>query len=307
MKNKIWITGNGMVGKALVKNLSKDKKYEILTTTKKKLDQTNQKITDNWIKKNKPDVIVITSALVGGIQLNSKIPATFLYENSLINLNIINSAHKYNCKKIIFLGASCMYPKKSKQPFKEEAIFEGKIEETNEGYGISKLVGLKMLEMLNYQYNKSHLTIIPAASYGPNDCYDESKNHVIPAMIDKIHRAKVRKQKNIKFWGTGNIKREFLYVDDMANGIIHILKNYKDTSPINLGSGNEITIKNLSQTIKKIIGYDGKIVFDVSKPDGIKRKILDNSKIKKLNWKPSFTLEEGIELTYKDYLRKYSN
>tara|TARA_Y100000992_G_scaffold295549_1_gene256602 strand:+ start:335 stop:1258 length:924 start_codon:yes stop_codon:yes gene_type:complete len=307
MKDKIWITGDGMVGKALVKTLSNEKKYEVIVTNRKNFDQTSQKKTDEWIKKNKPDIVIMTSALVGGIQLNSKIPATFLYENSIINLNIINSAHKYNCKKIVFLGASCMYPKNSKQPFKEEAIFEGKIEETNEGYGIAKLVGLKMIEMLNYQYNKSNLTIIPAASYGPNDCYDESKNHVIPALIQKIHEAKIKNLKNVKLWGTGKAKREFLYVDDMANGILHILKNYKDLSPINLGTGNEITIKQLAEIIKKIIGYDGKIIFDTSRPDGIKRKILDNSKIKELKWEPRFTLEEGVKLTYQDYLQKCSN
>jgi len=306
-KNKIWITGNGMVGKALNRALSKDNKQEVITTTRKRLDQTNQKVTDNWIKKNKPDTIIITSALVGGIQLNSKIPATFLYENSLINLNIINSAHVHGCKKIIFLGASCMYPKKSKQPFKEKTIFEGKIEETNEGYGISKLIGLKMIEMLNQQYNKKYLTIIPAASYGPGDCYDESKNHVIPALIKKIHNAKIRGLKYVKLWGTGKAKREFIYVDDMASGIIHILKNYKDISPINLGTGNEISIKNLAETIKKIIGYNGEIIFDSSKPDGIKRKILDNSKIKKLNWSPKHSLEDGIFLTYKDFLKKFTN
>ena len=303
-KNKIWITGKGMVGKALIKTLSKDDKYEVISTSRKKLDQTNQKITDNWIKKNKPDTIIITSALVGGIQLNSRIPATFLYENSLINLNIINSAHIHGCKKIVFLGASCMYPKKSKQPFKEETIFEGKVEETNEGYGISKLIGLKMIEMINQQYNKSHITIIPAASFGPNDCYDESKNHVIPALIKKIHNAKVKGLKNIKLWGTGKAKREFLYVDDMASGIIHILKNYKEISPINLGTADEISIKNLAETIKKIIGYNGKIIFDSSKPEGIKRKILDNTKIKKLNWSPKYSLEDGILLTYKDFLKK---
>ncbi len=303
-KNNIWITGNGMVGKALIKSLANKVKYNVIVTSRNRLDQTNQKKTDNWVKKNKPEIIIITSALVGGIQLNSKIPATFLYQNSLINLNIINSAHKYNCKKIIFLGASCMYPKNSKQPFQESSIFDGRIEETNEGYGISKLIGLKMLEMINYQYKKSHITIIPAASYGPNDCYDESKNHVIPALIKKIHNAKVKNLKSITLWGTGKAKREFLYVEDMADGIIHIMENYKESSPINLGTGEEITIKNLASTVKNIIGYKGEIQFDSSKPEGIKRKILDSTKIKKLKWKPKFDIKRGIEISYKSYLEK---
>ncbi len=300
-KNKIWVTGNGMVGKALVKKLSTLKGYDLLITKKNKLDQTNQEKVNKWVKINKPDTIIITSALVGGIQLNSKLPATFLYQNSMINLNIINAAHENNCKKIIFLGASCMYPKEAKQPFKEDSILEGKIEETNEGYGISKIIGLKMIQMINSQYNKSHISIIPAASYGPNDCYDETKNHVIPAMIKKFHEAKIKNKNKITIWGSGKVKREFIHVDDMASGIIHIMKNYKDTSPINLGTGEEISIKQLADLIKKIVGYNGDIIFDTKKPDGIKRKILNNDKLKKLKWKYKLSLEKGIEESYKNY------
>ena len=306
MKNKIWITGNGMVGKSLAKKLANNKNYELLSTTKSELDQTNQDKTDNWIKNNQPNIIIITSALVGGIQLNSKIPATFLYQNSMINLNIINAARNNNCQKIVFLGASCMYPKNSSQPFKEDSIFDGKIEETNEGYGISKLIGLKMIEMINSQYNQSHITIIPAASYGPNDCYDETKNHVIPALIKKFHNAKIQNKDNVTIWGSGKPKREFIHVDDMASGIIHILENYKDNSPINLGTGKEYTIKEIANTIKDVVGYNGKISFDSSKPDGIKRKILDNKKLKRLGWNPKITIKDGIESTYQDFLKNES-
>ena len=303
MKNKVWITGNGMVGKSLAKKLANNKNYELLSTTKSELDQTNQDKTDNWIKNNQPNIIIITSALVGGIQLNSKIPATFLYQNSMINLNIINAARKNNCQKIVFLGASCMYPKNSSQPFKEDSIFDGKIEETNEGYGISKLIGLKMIEMINSQYNQSHITIIPAASYGPNDCYDETKNHVIPALIKKFHNAKIQNKDNVTIWGSGKPKREFIHVDDMTSGIIHILENYKDNSPINLGTGKEYTIKEIANTIKDVVGYKGTISFDSSKPDGIKRKILDNKKLKRLEWEPKITIKDGIESTYQDFLK----
>ena len=304
IKNKVWITGMGMVGKALAKNLAAKRDYGVLLSpTKSELDQTNQEKTDNWVKEHKPNVIIITSALVGGIQLNSKIPATFLYQNSIINLNIINAARKNDCEKIVFLGASCMYPKNSSQPFKEDSIFDGKIEETNEGYGISKLIGLKMIEMINSQYNQSHIAIIPAASYGPNDCYDETKNHVIPALIKKFHNAKIQNKDNVTIWGSGKPKREFIHVDDMASGIIHILENYKDNSPINLGTGQEYTIKEIANTIKDVIGYKGKISFDTSKPDGIKRKILDNKKLKSLGWEPKITFKDGIESTYQDFLR----
>ena len=303
-KNKIWVTGNGMVGKSLIKRLSTDQSYQVLKTKKTDFDQINQTRTNNWIKKNRPNTIIITSALVGGIHINSKIPATFLYENSMINLNIINSAHENGCKKIVFLGASCMYPKFGKQPFKEDSILDGKIEETNEGYGISKIIGLKFIEMLNNQYKSSHLSIIPAASYGTNDCYDDSKNHVIPALIKKFHEGKIKNKKSIKIWGTGNAKREFIHVDDMADGIIHIIKNYKDNAPINLGSGEEISIKSLALLIKKIVGYKGQITFDRTKPDGIKRKLLDNSKIKKLKWNAKICLKDGIETSYKEYIEK---
>lgn len=305
-KDNVWITGNGMVGKALEKALSKNKKYNVIITPRKILDQTDQKKTSSWVGKNKPEIIIMTSALVGGIHLNSKIPSTFLYQNSILNLNIINAANENDCKKIVFLGASCMYPKKSKQPFDEKSIFEGRIEETNEGYGISKLLGLKMIEMINKEFNKKHLTIIPAASYGPNDCYDLKKNHVIPALIKKIHDAKIKNLKSISLWGTGNALREFLYVEDMADGIIHIMENYNEPSPINLGTGEEITIKNLSIIIKNVIGYKGKINFDSSKPEGVKRKILNNSKVKKLKWSPKFSLENGLEITYQNYLKELS-
>ena len=305
-KDNVWITGNGMVGKALEKALSKNKKYNVIITPRKILDQTDQKKTSSWVGKNKPEIIIMTSALVGGIHLNSKIPSTFLYQNSILNLNIINAANENDCKKIVFLGASCMYPKESKQPFDEKSIFEGRIEETNEGYGISKLLGLKMIEMINKEFNKKHLTIIPAASYGPNDCYDLKKNHVIPALIKKIHDAKIKNLKSISLWGTGNALREFLYVEDMADGIIHIMENYNEPSPINLGTGEEITIKNLSIIIKNVIGYKGKINFDSSKPEGVKRKILNNSKVKKLKWSPKFSLENGLEITYQNYLKELS-
>ncbi|MDC3386432.1 GDP-L-fucose synthase [Gammaproteobacteria bacterium] len=301
-KNKVWITGfNGMVGQALNRNLMQNSNYKVLKTTRKILDQTNQNKTQKWISHNKPDVIIITSALVGGIQINSKIPADFLYENAIMGLNIIKAAHESNCRKIIFLGASCMYPKVAKQPFEENQILDGKVEETNEGYAISKILGIKYIQLLNKQHGCSHIGIIPTASYGPNDCYDENKNHVIPALIKKIHNAKMKKQKSITLWGTGKAKREFIHVDDMASGIIHILENYRENSPINLGTGEEVTIVKLSKTISKIIGYTGNINFDEKKPDGIKRKILSNKKLEKLKWKSRISLEKGLELAYLDY------
>ena len=298
-QKRLWVTGaNGMVGQAIIRNLSLNKKYHVLPTTRKNFDQTNQLDTLKWVKKNKPDIVIITSALVGGIQLNSKLPANFLYQNSMMNLNIINAANDNDCKKIIFLGASCMYPKNAKQPFQEKSIMNGNIEKTNEGYGLAKILGLKMIQMLNEQFKTSHLTIIPAASYGPNDCYDLNKNHVIPALIKKIHNAKIQNKKEVILRGTGNVKREFIHVDDMVDGIFHIIKNYKSTDPINLGSGEEVTIKKLSKIISKIVCYKGEIIFDDTKPDGVKRKFLNNKKIEGILWKPKINLNNGISSLY---------
>ena len=302
-KKKIWVTGStGMVGQALKRLIISSETYNIIETKRSDLDQTNQNETNIWLKKNKPDIIIITSALVGGIQVNSKYPLDFLYQNSMIALNIINSANKAGCEKLIFLGASCMYPRDTSQPFKESSILDGKVEETNEGYGLAKILGTKLTEFMNFQHNRKYISIIPAASYGPNDCYDEKTNHVIPALIQKFHNAKINKFKSVDVWGTGKPKREFLHVDDMASGIMFLLDNYCDNKPINLGTGEEVTIKELAYLVSEVVNYKGNIVFDDSKPDGIPRKILDSSRILKLGWKPSISLLKGLEKTYKIYL-----
>ena len=302
-KKTIWITGStGMVGQALKRSIISSGTYNIIETKRSDLDQTNQNETNIWLKKNKPDIIIITSALVGGIQINSKYPLDFLYQNSMIALNIINSANEAGCEKLIFLGASCMYPRDTSQPFKESSVLDGKVEETNEGYGLAKILGTKLTEFMNFQHDRKYISVIPAASYGPNDCYDEKTNHVIPALIQKFHNAKVNKSKSVEVWGTGKPKREFLHVDDMASGIMFLLDNYFDNTPINLGTGEEVTIKELAYLVSEVVNYKGNIVFDDSKPDGIPRKILDSSKILKLGWKPSISLLEGLERTYRIYL-----
>ena len=301
--NKIWITGaNGMVGKSLVSMLNKNPKYEVLETTRKDFDQTNQESVFNWFQKNKPDIVIITSALVGGIQYNSSNQADFLYQNSMILLNILNASLKHSKCRVICLGASCMYPKKSEQPYQETSIMSGNVEPTNEGYAISKILGLKYIQMINDQFKKNYMCIIPSATYGPNDSYDATKNHVIPALIKKIHDAKINNDNEVILWGSGEAYREFIYINDMAEGIIHILENYKKNEPINLGTGNEVTIKNLAILISKIVGFEGEINFDISKPDGMKRKILDSTKIETLGWKHKTSLKKGLEETYKNYL-----
>ena len=303
MKDKIWITGaNGMVGKSLANNIRKQKEYTLIETTRSDFDQTNQEALDKWFYLNKPNIVIITSALVGGIQYNSSHQADFLYQNSMILLNILNASIKYCSSKVIFLGASCMYPKSSSQPFKESSIMDGNVEPTNEGYAVSKILGLKYVQMINEQFNKKYICIIPAATYGPNDSYDVSKNHVIPALIQKMHDAKINNKNEVVLWGSGEIKREFMYIDDMTNGILYILKNYKTNKPINLGTGSEISINNLANLISEVVGFNGKIIFDKTKPDGIRRKILDSSKVNKLGWSHSTNLKDGLIKTYKDYL-----
>lgn len=302
-KKKIWITGSsGMLGKRLCSILKKSDN-SILEGNTKIFDQTIQKNVRDWLQINMPDEIIVTSALVGGINFNLSNSAEFLYKNSMIALNIIQAAHDLNIKNLVFLGSSCMYPKNANQPIEESSLTHGEIEFTNESYGIAKILGVKLIEKINTQYNRKYLTIVPTAAFGPGDIYDEKKSHVIPTMIMKFHNAKVKNIKKLTFWGTGEAQREFIFVDDMAEGILFIKDNFKKNEMINLGTGIEIKIKELAFMIAEIIDYKGQIIFDKSKPEGVVRKILDNKKIKDLGWKPKFSLEEGIEITYKDYLK----
>tara|TARA_B100000242_G_C43055480_1_gene494021 strand:- start:32559 stop:33479 length:921 start_codon:yes stop_codon:yes gene_type:complete len=299
---KIWITASeGMVGNSLIRRLKNDNNYMVISTNRKDLDQTIQINVDKWLKSHSPDYIIICSSLVGGIHYNDSASAEILYINSQICLNIINSAFKNNCRNLVFLGASCMYPKNSNQPFEEKSLMTGKIEETNLGYGLSKILGANMVKLYNKQYGTSYKCIIPAASYGPGDCFDDNKNHVIPALINKIHDAKINDKPHIDVWGSGNAMREFIHVDDMADGIVSIMENSENESVINLGSGEEVSIKELVNILCAIINYNGNIHYDASKPEGVKRKLLDSSKIKKIGWSPKISLEEGLTKMYEDY------
>tara|TARA_Y200000002_G_scaffold71953_2_gene56341 strand:- start:1288 stop:2232 length:945 start_codon:yes stop_codon:yes gene_type:complete len=299
---KIWITASdGMVGKSLIRRLKNDNKYKVISTNRRDFDQTIQASVEEWLKLNSPDHIIICSSLVGGIHYNDSASAEILYTNSQINLNIINSAFKNGCRNLIFLGASCMYPKNVNQPLDENSLMAGKIEETNLGYGLSKILGANLVELYNKQYNTSYKCIIPAASYGPNDCFDDKKNHVIPALMNKIHIAKIENKSSINVWGSGNALREFIHVDDMADGIIYIMENYKGKSSINLGSGEEVSIRTLVKALCKIINYNGDINYDTSKPEGVKRKILNSSKLQEIGWFPKIPLEKGLEEMYEYY------
>lgn len=304
---KIFVTGHkGMVGSAIIDRLSRLNK--IYTTDKKKLNFLNQKQTLNYFKKNRFDQIYMCAARVGGIHANSKYSADFIYENLQIQNNCIHAAYKTNVKKILFLGSTCIYPKKSKIPIKESYLLSGKLEETNQAYAIAKIAGLKMCESYNNQYNTDFRAVMPTNLYGPNDNYDDLNSHVLAALIKKIQYAKINNKNKIVIWGNGLSKREFLHTSDFARACIKIMniskKKYFDLTGkadqfINIGFGKDISIKDLTKLICNIVKYTGKIEYDKSKPNGTYRKLIDSSKIRKINWSPNISLEEGIKSVLK--------
>ena len=304
---KIFVTGHkGMVGSAIIDRLSRLNK--IYTTDKKKLNFLNQKQTLNYFKKNRFDQIYMCAARVGGIHANSKYSADFIYENLQIQNNCIHAAYKTNVKKILFLGSTCIYPKKSKIPIKESYLLSGKLEETNQAYAIAKIAGLKMCESYNNQYNTDFRAVMPTNLYGPNDNYDDLNSHVLAALIKKIQYAKINNKNKIVIWGNGLSKREFLHTSDFARACIKIMniskKKYFDLTGkadqfINIGFGKDISIKDLTTLICNIVKYTGKIEYDKSKPNGTYRKLIDSSKIRKINWSPNISLEEGIKSVLK--------
>jgi len=312
---KIFIAGHkGMVGSHIY-SLLKKTKNKIITADKRKLDLLDQKKVFNYLKKNKPDQVYICAAVVGGIMANSTMPAKFIYENLAISINLIHGCFLNNIKNILYLGSSCIYPKLSKIPIKEDYLLSGHLEQTNEAYSISKIAGLAMCKFYNQQYIKKKIdyrAVMPCNLYGPGDNYDPNYGHVIPSLIYKFHKAKTRSEKKVKIWGDGTPKREFLHVKDMAEACIYLMNISKkrfynlkknNTEHVNIGSGTEITIYDLAKLISKTIGYKGKIVFDKSKPNGTIRKLLDCSKLKKLGWKAKIKLQQGIKESYLYYIK----
>lgn len=302
---KIWVAGhNGMVGKAVVRQLEK-KNCEILTVDRQFLDLTIQQDVNNWLAHNKPDAVILCAAKVGGILANDNYPAEFIYQNLMIETNIINAAHTNEISKLLFLGSSCIYPKHAPQPIKESALLTGPLENTNEWYALAKIAGIKLCQAYRKQYGSNFISVMPTNLYGPYDNFNLETSHVVPALIRKTHEALKEKNKEILVWGSGLPKREFLHVDDCAEGIIFLLENYSGFDHINLGSGEEVSIKKLIEMIKLIIGFKGQTYFDTSKPDGTPRKLLDSAKINNLGWSPRITLKEGLSDTFKWYLDNY--
>lgn len=302
--SKIYVVGHtGLLGSALLRRLENDGCANIVKKTHQELDLLCRGEVENFFKTEKPQYVILAAAKVGGIHANCTYPAQFIYENLTIQINVIHSAYLNGVEKLLFFGSACSYPRDCRQPMKEEYLLSGRLEPTNEPYAAAKIAGIKMCQAYNKQYGTSFICATPTNVYGPNDNFDTNNSHVIPALIMKFHNAKIKDQESVILWGTGSPVREFIYADDLAEACLFLMKNYYSTEIINIGSGEEISIKNLAYLIKDVIGYHGEITFDTSKPDGAPRKVLDGSKLKNLGWETKTSLKEGICKTYQWYLK----
>ena len=303
--SKIFVAGHGgLVGAALVRRLKNHGFKKLIVRTRSKLDLTNQSEVRAFFETERPEYVFLAAAKVGGIHANNSYPAEFIYQNLAIQTNVIDAAYQNTVKKLVFLGSSCIYPKLAPQPIKEEHLLTGELEPTNEAYAVAKIAGLKMCAAYRRQYGFNAISVMPTNLYGPGDNYDLENSHVIPALIRKAHEAKVTCAEKMVAWGTGNVKREFLYVDDMADATIHALRYYEGECAINIGSGVDQTIKELVETIIEVVGFKGKLLWDASKPDGPPRKVLDVSRITALEWQPKIDLRSGLQRAYAAFLRE---
>jgi GDP-L-fucose synthase len=301
--SKIYVAGHrGMVGSAIVRELQRQGYDNIIVRTHKELDLTNQAEVEKFFMKEKPEYVFLAAAKVGGIMANDTFPADFMYENMIMEMNVIHSAWKNGCKKLEFLGSSCIYPRMAPQPMTEDCLLTSSLEKTNEAYALAKISGLKYCEYLNKQYGTDYISVMPTNLYGPNDNYNKETSHVLPALIRRFHEAKLTNQPSVTCWGDGSALREFLYVDDLANLCIFLMNNYSSSQTINAGTGKEISIKDLATLVAEIIGYKGEILWDKGKPNGTPRKLLDVSKADSLGWHYKTELKDGIRLAYKDFL-----
>lgn len=301
--SKIYIAGHaGLVGSAILRNLQNNGFDNLIYQSSKELDLTDYNQTLEYFQKEKPEYVFLSAAKVGGILANRDYPADFIYQNLRIQLNVIESSRQVGVKKLLFLGSSCIYPKLAPQPIKEEYLLDGKLEETNEPYAVAKIAGIKLCQAYNRQYGTKFISAMPTNLYGINDNFDLNTSHVLPAIIRKMHDTKINNLDTVTLWGTGNPRREFLFVDDLAEALVFLMHQYEGNDWINVGTGEDISIKELAQTIQEIVGYQGQIIWDTTKPDGTPRKLLDVSKINQLGWKAKTSLKDGIEQTYNWYL-----
>lgn len=301
--SKIFVAGHrGMVGSAIVRQLEKEGYTNIITRTHQKLDLCRQDAVEKFFAEEKPEYVFLGAAKVGGIMANASALADFMYDNMILEMNVIHEAWKNDCKKLMFLGSSCIYPRMAEQPMKESCLLTSALEPTNEAYALAKISGLKYCEYLNRQYHTDFISVMPTNLYGPNDNYHPEHSHVLPALIRRFHEAKENGLTEVTCWGTGTPLREFLYVDDLAEACVYLMNHYSGNETVNLGSGKEVSIKELTELVAKVVGYEGTIKWDTTKPDGTPRKLLDVSKLESLGWKYHTELEEGIALAYDDFL-----
>ncbi|OSZ82952.1 GDP-fucose synthetase [Chitinophagaceae bacterium IBVUCB1] len=298
--SRIYIAGHrGMVGSAIHRKLLREGHDNIIVKASQELDLRNQQVTADFFKEHKPEYVFLAAAKVGGILANNEYKADFLYDNLMIQNNVIHQAYEYGVKKLMFLGSSCIYPKMAPQPLKEEYLLTGLLEPTNEPYAVAKIAGIKMCDAYRYQYGCNFISVMPTNLYGPNDNYDLQKSHVLPALIRKFHEAKANGTAEVVVWGTGTPLREFLHADDLADACYYLMQQYNDAGFVNIGVGTDISIAELAEMIKDIVGYKGKIIWDTEKPDGTPRKLMDVTKLTKLGWKATIQLKDGIKEVYK--------
>lgn len=306
--DKILIAGgHGMVGSALIRALLKEGFSNLLTPAHQELDYTNQAAVDSYIKEKKPSVVVIAAAKVGGIWANMTYPAEFIYTNLMIACNLIHASHTHNITRLLYLGSSCIYPREAPQPIPEEALLTGCLEKTNEAYALAKIAGVKLCQFYREQYGRRYISAMPTNLYGPKDNYHPQNAHVIPALIRRFHEAKISRAPEVVIWGTGKALREFLFVDDLAAACLHLLKHYDESSHINIGSEDEVSILQLATAISEVVGYEGRISHDLTKPDGTPRKKTDIGRILSLGWTPLVSLKEGLERSYADFQTRQSS
>jgi GDP-L-fucose synthase len=306
-EERIWVAGHrGMVGSAITRLLESQGR-RVITVDRSILDLRRQPEVEFWLKANKPTAIVFAAAKVGGILANSTYPADFIYDNLTIQTNVIHGAHKAAVDRLVFLGSSCIYPKFAPQPIMEDALMTGPLEPTNEWYAIAKIAGIMTCQAYRRQHGRRYVSVMPCNLYGPNDNFDLETSHVLPALIRKFHEAKVTGAHEVVVWGTGTPLREFLHVDDLARGVVHCLDHYDEYEHINCGAGFDVSIREIAETIRRVVGFEGNLVFDVTKPDGTPRKIMDSSRIRALGWKPEISLEEGLASAYRWYLENVAS
>lgn len=305
--SRIFVAGHrGLVGSAICRELKGAGYTNLITKTRADLDLLNSDAVEQFYESTKPEYVFVAAAKVGGILANDQQPAGFLYENLQIQNNLIHGAWRAGVRKLLFLGSSCIYPKLAPQPLKEDYLLTGPLEPTNQWYAVAKIAGIKLCQAYRRQHGCDFISAMPTNMYGPNDNYDLQNSHVLPALIRKFHEAKAASAPNVNCWGTGAPLREFLYADDLASACVFLMKHYRDEQFINVGFGSDVTIKDLAELVRKIVGYTGDIVWDTAKPDGTPRKLMDSSRLFALGWKPKVSLEEGIRLAYADFLRRFA-